>query len=137
MNLNKQTVAPVIPELIQDAVLTIIHNEDLNKSDKMKQLFDAGLHVKDIATLMSVRYNFVYNVISNYCIRQGIKMPSATKEGANKREIITEMHLAGKTNKEIAVELRANTTYVHSVIKAYKKSQEIMDGIAKEAAVNE
>ena len=98
----------------------IVQSED-SKSSKMKQLFDLGIEVKEIASLMNVRYNFVYNVISNYTAMNSIETVSTKKVG--KKEKIIELFLAGKSNKEISIELKTNYNYVFNVLKQYKSEQ--------------
>lgn len=97
---------------------TILLNETISKSEKMKNLFDIGLNVKDIAVLMNVRYNFVYNVVSNYVNMNKITLVAEEKNV--KKDLIIAMYLNGKTNKEISIELSTNYNYVHNVLKTYK-----------------
>lgn len=98
----------------------IVDNNELSKSQKMKNLFDLGLDIKEISQLMNVRYNFVYNVISNYVNMNGITVIQETKE--NKKELILKMFQEGKSNKEISIELKTNYNYVFNTIKQYKNS---------------
>lgn len=49
----------------------MVTTEKLNKSEKMRRLFDAGLSVTEIATLMNTRYQFAYNVISHHVKSKG------------------------------------------------------------------
>lgn len=101
---------------------------DTSKSQKMKDLFDMGLEIKDIAVGLGVRYNFVYNVVSNYVNMNGIQLEAKAKTG--KKEAIIEMFLAGKTNKEISIDLKTNYNYVFNVIKSYKAAQLLQEGEA-------
>lgn len=98
--------------------LAEVLESDASKSSKMKQLFDLGYEVKDIATLMQVRYNFVYNVLSNYVNMNGIVVESNKKEG--KKDQILELYKQGRTNKEISIELKTNYNYVFNVVKQFK-----------------
>lgn len=102
-------------------VTKVVNNEGLSKSAKMKELFDLGMEVKEIAEVMAVRYNFVYNVVSNYCNMNGIE--TAVTKKAGKKEAIIELFLAGKSNKEISIELKTNYNYVFNTLKAYKAEQ--------------
>lgn len=101
---------------------------DTSKSQKMKDLFDMGLEVKDIAVGLGVRYNFVYNVVSNYVNMNGITVEKNVKAG--KKEAIIELWSHGKSNKEISIELKTNYNYVFNVIKAHKASQALQEGEA-------
>lgn len=102
-------------------VAAVLADESMNKSAKMKALFELGLEVKMISTMMEVRYNFVYNVISNYVLINGIEVDS-TKEGS-KKDTVLEMLDAGKTVKEICVELKCNMNYVYKIKKDWTLGQ--------------
>ena len=96
-------------------------NSEVSKSEKMRRLFDLGLEVKEIANIMGVKYNFVYNVISNYVNIEDIEVIKENKGG--KKERIIELFLEGKSNKEISKILRTNYNYVYKVIKEYGELQ--------------
>ena len=113
------------------AVSKVIDQEGVSKSAKMKELFDMGLEVKEIAELMGVRYNFVYNVVSNYAAMNGMELETTKKTG--KKEQIIELYLAGKSNKEISIELKTNYNYVFNVLKQYKKDHPVVDLEKKDA----
>lgn len=96
----------------------LVKNEEVSKSQKMKTLFEAGLTIKNIAELLDVRYNFVYNVISNYIITSDIEV--IKEEKVNKKQIISEMFNNGLSVKEIAIELKTNYNYVYKIVKEIK-----------------
>lgn len=96
----------------------IVANEELSKSKKMIELFELGLEVKEIASIMEVRYNFVYNVVSNYSTVNTIATETNKKE--NKKDKIIELYLQKKSNKEISIELKTNYNYVFNTLKEYK-----------------
>lgn len=99
----------------------IVSSTDLSKSEKIRQLFNAGLEVKEIASLLNMRYNFAYNVISNYISMNAIAVQQEDK--VSKKQLIIDLHLQEKSNKEISIELKTNYNYVFNTIKAYKASQ--------------
>lgn len=111
----------------QAKVEAVLNNAELSKSRRMIELYTLGLGMKEIATLLSakegkeVRYNFVYNVVSNHCNITGTPLTTTKKTG--KRDQIIELHNQGKTAKEISIELKTHVTYVHTTIKAFKDSQ--------------
>jgi len=47
----------------------MVTNEKLNKSERIRRLFDGGMTVTEIAQFMGVRYQFAYNVVS-YHVKQ-------------------------------------------------------------------
>lgn len=117
----------------QAAVKKVVADEGSSKSAKMKALFEGGLELKEIATLLDVRYNFVYNVLSNYITINGVEVEKKAA-GAGKKDAIIKLFQEGKSNKEISVELKTNYNYVHQVLKAYKASKE--DAASEVAATN-
>lgn len=94
-----------------------------SKSDKMKQLFSLGLDIKQIAEIMNVRYNFVYNVISNYVRVNDIKVEQAKK--VSRKDDIVKLYKAGKTRVEISKELKCNYNYVFKVTKDYEAEAQV------------
>ena len=110
-----------VTEISSKEVTKVLKAEG-SKSGKMKQLFDMGMDVKSIAELMGVRYNFVYNVVSNYANMNGMQL-STTKKTGKKDEIIA-LHLQGKTKKEISIDLKTNYNYVFNVLKQYQAEQD-------------
>ena len=107
----------------------IMNNEGLSKSGKMKELFRLGLEIKEIATMLGVRYNFVYNVVSNMVIVEGIEVEQ--NKQSSKKDAVWALLDEGKTAKEIAVELKTNYNYV------YKLRKEWMAKVEAEAKVLE
>lgn len=99
----------------------LLKNESTSKSAKIKTLFEAGLTVKEIAGLLDIRYNFAYNVISNYIITSGVEV--VVEEKINKKSIVIDLFNQGKSNKEIAIELKTNYNYVYKIVKEYKATQ--------------
>lgn len=99
----------------------IVSDENMSKSAKMKSLFDLGIPVKEISDIMGTRYNFVYNVVSNYVNMNGIEIEYSKK--VSKKDLIVELFNQGKSNKEISIELKVNYNYVFNTLKDYKMKQ--------------
>lgn len=93
-----------------------------SKSQKMIKLYNEGLEVGEIAKAMGVRYNFVYNVVSNDCRKAGTEIRVTRKQGSVKASIV-ELIEAGKTNTEISKELGKNYNYVFKVRKEYEATK--------------
>jgi len=93
-----------------------------SKSQKMKDLFDLGLEVKEIANLMDVRYNFSYNVISNYININEIE--TEQEEKSEKKQAIIDLFNQGMKKVDISKTLKTNYNYIFKVIKEYKEGQE-------------
>lgn len=114
-------IANTTKKVTNAAVEKIVASE-VSKSQKMKELFNLGLTIKEIATTLNVRYNFVYNVVSNFVTVNSIETVTNKKEG--KKDSIIALYKEGKSNKEIAVELKANYNYVFNTLKKYKAEHE-------------
>ena len=94
-----------------------IINNATSKSKAMVALYNEGYEIKEIATAMSVRYNFVYNVVSNYCRMNEVELRT-NKENSNSKKLqIKALYEAGKSNTEISRELKTNYNYVYKVVK--------------------
>lgn len=91
---------------------------DTSKSKKMVELYNGGLEIKQIAELMNVRYNFVYNVVSNYCRMNEVELRTNKDNSNSKKVQIEKLFREGKTNTEIAAELKTNYNYVYKITKS-------------------
>ena len=94
-----------------------IINNSTSKSQAMIELYNQGLEIKEIANIMDVRYNFVYNVISNYCRMNDIELRTNKGNENSKKVMIEKLFKEGKTNVEIAKELKTNYNYVYKITK--------------------
>ena len=94
-----------------------IINNATSKSKAMVALYNSGLEIKQIANIMQVRYNFVYNVISNHCRINDIELRTNKNNTNSKKAQIEELFKAGRSNVEIAKELKTNYNYVYKVTK--------------------
>ena len=81
----------------------IVASGGMNKSDKIKALFEGGLDTKEISTLLRIRYNHAYNVVQNYCLVNGIDVDKSVRStNGTKRAEIETMLLSGATIMETA-----------------------------------
>lgn len=102
--------------------ISSILKAEVSKSSKMVQLYNGGLEIGEIAKLMGVRYNFVYNVVSNECRKSGEEVRVTRKQGTVKNAIIALVQ-EGKSNVEISKQLAINYNYVFKVKKEYEAAQ--------------
>ena len=93
-----------------------------SKSSKMLALYNEGMEIGEIAKAMGVRYNFVYNVVSNDCRKAGTEVRVTKKLGSVKSSIV-ELIEQGKTNTEISKALAVNYNYVFKVRKEYEAAK--------------
>ncbi|MMZ45194.1 hypothetical protein D3C76_169640 [compost metagenome] len=113
-----QLKVDIEPEKVQKDTEKVLADKEISKSQKMKDLFHLGYAVNEISDMLKVRYNFVYNVISNYVTVEGITVEKSEKFG--KKDQIIALWLNGSTLKAISGELKTNYNYVYNVIKTYK-----------------
>ena len=106
----------------QNEIQTIINNAT-SKSKAMIELYNEGLDIKQIAQVMDVRYNFVYNVVSNYCRMNEVELRTNKENGNSKKAKIAELFAQGKSNTEIAKELKTNYNYVYKITKELMAAQ--------------
>lgn len=99
----------------------IIKDEKMSKSEKVRQLFNGGLEVKEIATLLNIRYNFAYNVLQNYVIIHDIQVTKAERE--TKRDDIVKLLQEGKSLVEVCKATKSNYNYVWKISKELKAEQ--------------
>jgi transposase-like protein len=99
-------------------VMEIVNGEG-SKSKKMIELYNRGMEIGEIGKVMGVRYNFVYNVVSNMCRKEGMKVRVSERRGKVKESII-ELVKEGKSNTEISKELSVNYNYVFKVRKEFE-----------------
>lgn len=85
-------------------------SKESTKSSKMIELFELGLEIKEISKIMEVRYNFVYNVIQNYTIKNEVEI-DRSKETTTKDKIL-ELSKEGLSKIEIAKTLKKDYNYV-------------------------
>jgi len=53
-------------------VQEIMRARKMNKSQKIRSLYDAGKAIKEISELMNIRYNFAYNVVSRTMKKEAV-----------------------------------------------------------------
>ena len=101
----------------QNEINKLLNDTTLSKSQKFITLYNEGLEIKEIASLFNVRYNFVYNVVSNYCRMNEIELRTNKVNDSSKKVMIEELFKQGKSNTEIAKELKTNYNYVYKITK--------------------
>lgn len=100
-----------------------ILKSEASKSKKMIALYDEGLEIKEIANLMQTRYNFVYNVVSNYCRMNEVELRTNRDNENSKKSQIIALLKTGKTKTEVAKEMKCNYNYVFKIEKEMKAAQ--------------
>ena len=107
----------------QNEIQKIINDATLSKSQKFIKLYNDGMEIKEIANAMNVRYNFVYNVISNHCRMNDVELRTNKTSESSKKAQIAALFAQGKSNTEIAKDLKTNYNYVYKVTKELMAAQ--------------
>ncbi len=104
----------------------ILKDEALNKSEKMRRLFDMGLDITSIANHLCVRYNFVYNVVMDYLRVNSAKAAQDNNEShETKKQSIINLFKQGHSLTQISNILKTDYNYVSRVVKDFKRTQYI------------
>lgn len=104
-------------KISKEGVKAIINNQDLTKSEKMRRLYDLGNDLAEIAKLVKVRYQFVWNVIDIHTQGEIRTQSNKTTKSDEFRKLFDE----GKTCAQIAKITNSNNNFVNSVIKKHKR----------------
>lgn len=104
--------------LSKEEVKKVLGSEE-SKSSKMRLLWLGGVGIKEISIMMGVRYNFVYNVVSNLIrMSESIKEENIVKvKREGRKEEIEKLVKEGLDNVEISKELKCNYNYVWKIRK--------------------
>ena len=87
------------------------------KSERMLKLYAKDLSISDIAKELKVRYNFVYNVVSRNCKKNGVEMNTHNPQTSTKKSQIIDLYFNSKLSmNKIAKQLNTNTSYVWMVV---------------------
>jgi len=112
-------------KLNKEGIEKILQDETLSKSKKMIKLFEGGLDVKTISELMNVRYNFVYNVVNNYLIKEGLHDKIIKEKRASKKDDVIRLWLDGLSVIDIAKKLKTNYNYVWKICNECMQNEEL------------
>ena len=123
--------------LTKETINKILNDTTLSKSKKFIKLYNDGMEIKEIASLCNVRYNFVYNVISNHCRMNDIELRTNKGNENSKKVMIEELFKQGKTNVEISKELKTNYNYVYKITKRLIQGMENITRLSKETPTKE
>ena len=103
--------------LTQKTINNVINDDTLSKSKRFILLYNEGMEIKEIAQLFNVRYNFVYNVISNFTRLNDVELRTNQGNLSSKKQLIIDLFNQGKSNTEISKELKTSYNYVYKVTK--------------------
>lgn len=125
--------ANVEKKLDNKEIKAIVTDEKMAKSEKVRKLFDGGMEVKEIAEVLNIRYNFAYNVLSNYVNINGIEVEKT--ERTSKRDEIVALLKEGKSLADVSRATKTNYNYIWKIAKEMKVELEKAAAENKEEAV--
>jgi DNA-directed RNA polymerase specialized sigma subunit len=87
-----------------------------SKSSMIRRMyFDEGKEVSEISKETGIRYQMVYNIVSESCLKRGIEM-RVREKGDSKKDRIVELFKEGRSLKDIARECDTYYNYVSKVV---------------------
>ena len=95
-------------------IKSVVADTAMNKSTKIKVLFEGGMDVKEIAAALGIRYNFAYNVLQNHIIMNDIEVDKASR-GPSKKDEIVKLLMEGKSIIEVCKETKTLYNYVWKI----------------------
>lgn len=110
----------------KELVDKIVADVKRSKSDRFIELYNGGLEIKEISELFDVRYNHVYNVVSEYCRMEDVELrvKKKAKSGVGKEQIVSLL-LSGMSVVDVCAELKIRTNYVYKIKKELKDSGQL------------
>lgn len=111
--------------------------ENVSKSEKVRQMFIGGIDVKTIAKELNIRYNFAYNVLSNYININGVEVEKSERDGSGRAAVIEAL----KTHDSLAEVSKVTKVNYNQVWKIAKEigmtKKQLAETAALEAKVKE
>lgn len=91
---------------------------EISKSAKVRELFDGGLEIKEIAIALDIRYNFAFNVLQNYININDIAVEKSVR--SSKRDEIIVLLQSGMSLADISKQTKTNYNYIWKINKELK-----------------
>lgn len=104
------------------------------KSDRIRQMYDEGKTVAEIARELNTHYSFVHTVVAKY--REN-GAPTKHSERPSKSKSIRSLYDQGRTLKEIKELLNLDYAFVYGVLKRHKDSKSLNDQTDKGGQTDE
>ena len=103
----------------KEEIQKVVAMEGVSKSAKIRNLFDGGLEVSEIATLLNIRYNFAFNVLQNYIIMNEIPTSKTDKSNSKRAEIVKLLG-EGLSLADVSRATKTNYNYIWKINKELK-----------------
>ena len=91
----------------------------ISKSALIRELYDDGLTISEIAKQLGAHYSFVHGVVRRHEEKQQAEQPKTE----NKAEKIRQLHDQGKATKDIVALLQVTHSHVNNIIRRYKDEE--------------
>jgi transposase-like protein len=116
---NKETESTSKRETsLDEETKKVVNDETLSKSKRIIALYQLGYSVKQVSELMGIRYNFAYNILSNFTRLNNLDLGTRRNTDTKKQRII-EMVSQGMSNTEISKVTQTNYNYVYKIAKEW------------------
>lgn len=96
----------------------VIVAEGVSKSEKIRQLFDGGWEIKDIAIALNIRYNFAFNVLQNHIMMNDIEVEKNVRN--SKRDEIVKLLKDGMSLADVSRHTKTNYNHIWKISKELK-----------------
>jgi transposase-like protein len=98
---------------------------EVSKSEKIRQIYDLGLHVSEVAKELGIRPQFVDNVIEAHVGRENMRRKQGSGDSwSAKFRVDFE---AGMKVSEVARKHNKSDSFVHNVHKKWMRAQETQE----------
>lgn len=128
MNGKVTDAAKTVTTSPEAPVATVVTEPVETKSSKIKELYDAGVAVGEIAKQMGIRYAFAYQVSQRHAAATGKVFSTGREQGPTIASEIRKLSDEGMAVGDIAKKLNKNYTFCWTTVSAHKKA------LAKSAA---
>lgn len=90
--------------------------ENVSKSEKIRNMFLGGLDVKTISKVLDIRYNFAYNVLSNFININGIAVDKTERDGSGRAAVVAAL-ATGASLADVSKQTKVNYNQVWKIAK--------------------
>lgn len=123
---NIKELDKVLEELPKEEKMHSNKKDEPSKSDLIRELYEQGNSISQIARKLHAHYSFVYQVCKKHAevVEDGV-FSTQEPDKQTKADKMRELWDEGKNIGEIAKQLNANYSYVWSVVDTYRRRQEL------------
>lgn len=94
----------------------------MTKSEQIRNYFEEGKSISEIAKILNVNYSFVYQVAQRHCMKNNKDFKTNRADKETKSDVIRKLWNQGKTIGEISHILNTNYTYCWNIVNKLRNS---------------